>query len=142
MWGLAASARSATTSAAGVAVGGPVHLVLHGGEELMGKVRVRVVVDARRVEIEHLAPEDLLGGTNVANAGEQLVEVVAAAGLLETLVVQDEFFDEVLPEPLGGPDAKLRAAVGTDAIAHREDHVQVVVLERPLNLPIAFGANL
>jgi hypothetical protein len=110
-----------------VAVGGPVHLVLDGGEELPREVRVRVVIDARGVDVEHLAPEDLLGRADVPDAGEQLVEVVAAASLLEPLVVQRESLDQVLPQALGSPDAKLRAAMALDTITDRDDDVEVVV---------------
>src|SRR5664279_5642018 len=48
----------------------------------------RIVVDAGGVDLEHLPPEHLLRRPDVADACEQLVEVVAAAAPLEALVVQ------------------------------------------------------
>ena len=44
-----------------------------------------VIVDADCVDVEHLAPEDLLRRADVADAREQLVEVVPAASALEPL---------------------------------------------------------
>ena len=112
-----------------VAVRRPVHLVLHGLEEELRGLGARVVVDAGGVDVEHLPPEDLLRRADVADAGEQLVEVVAAAGPLEPLVVQGEALDEVLAQPLRRPDAELRAAVGLHAVADGDDDVEVVVLD-------------
>src|SRR5690606_41136659 len=77
----------------------------------------RVVVDAGRVDLEDLAPEHLLRRPDVADAGEQLVEVVPATGSLEPLVVEGEALDDVLAQALGRPDAELGAAVRLHAVA-------------------------
>ncbi|GEM_PF-6826198 len=37
-------------------------------------------------------------------------------------------FDNIFPQPLGGPDAELSAAMGFDPVTHRNDNIQVVVL--------------
>jgi len=66
-----------------LAVRRPVHLVLNYGKELLGRLGARIVVHARRVDIEYLSPEDPLGGPDIADAGEQFVEVVAVTGLLQ-----------------------------------------------------------
>jgi hypothetical protein len=60
----------------GVAVRGPVHLVLHGLEEKGGRLRGGVVIDARGVDVEYLAPEDLLRRADFADASQQFIEVV------------------------------------------------------------------
>ena len=65
----------------------PVHLVLDHGEELLRGLRARIVIHAGCVDIEHLPPEHPLRGTDIADAGEEFVEVVAAAGLLQPLIV-------------------------------------------------------
>src|SRR5207248_2061624 len=58
----------------------------------------------------------------------QFLEIVAAAGLLEPLVVHREALDDQLPQPLRGPDTELRAPQGLDAVAHGDDDIQAVVL--------------
>lgn len=45
------------------------------------------------------------------------VEVVTALALLELLIVEDEAFDEVVAELLGGPDTELDAAMRFYAVA-------------------------
>jgi hypothetical protein len=105
-----------------------VHLVLHGLEEELRAVGVLVVVDAGGIDVEDFPPENALGRADVADAVDQLIEVVAAARLLEAFVVHREALDDVFAEPLRGPDAELRAAERLDPVAHRDDHVEVVVV--------------
>lgn len=124
-----------------VTVRPPVHLVLHGGEEAMGGFDARVVVDARRVDVEHLPPEDLLRRADVADAREQLVEVVPATAPLQALVVEREALDDVLAEALRRPDTKLRAPVGLHAVADGDDHVEVELLDLALDLALALTLN-
>lgn len=71
----------------GMAVSSPVHFVLDNGEELLRGFGAGIVVHAGGVNVDDLAPEDALRRTNVSDPGEQLVEVVAAAGLLQPLIV-------------------------------------------------------
>jgi hypothetical protein len=59
------------------------------------------------VDLEHLVPEHLLRRPDVADAREQLVEVVATTAPLEALVVQREPLDDVLAEPLRRPNPEL-----------------------------------
>jgi len=105
------------------------------------EIDVRVVVDARGVNVEHLAPEDFLGGPDVPDAPEQFLEVPPTAQPLETLVVQGEPLDDVLPQPLSSPDAELRAPMRVDAIAHGDDDIEVEVLDLASNLPPTFILN-
>ena len=60
----------------GMPVGRPVHLVLHGLEEQLGQLGLRVVVDAGGVDVGDLLVEQPFAGADVADAGEQFVEVV------------------------------------------------------------------
>ena len=128
-----------------MAVGGPVHLVLDGDEEPLRGLDARVVVDAGGVDVEDLAVKDLLGGADVPDPREELVEVVGGAGagrVLEALVVEDEALDDELAEVGGRPLAELDAARGAHAVADGEDHRQAVVLEDALDPPGALLANL
>ena len=89
-----------------MAVGRPVHLVLDYGEKLPAYVRVGVVVDAGGINVEDLTPEYLFRRTDVPDAGQQLIEIVAAPGLLEPFVIECEALDNIFPQALGGPDTK------------------------------------
>jgi hypothetical protein len=77
-----------------------------------------------------------------ADAGEQFVEVVAAASLFEAFVVQGEAFDQVLLQLGGRLLAELRAARRADAVADSQYQLQVIVLQTAANLAGAFLANL
>ena len=61
--------------------------------------------------------------------------------VLEALVVHDEALYEVLPEARGRPLAELGAAAAANAVANRDDHLEVVVLDFARNLAIAFTSN-
>ena len=126
MSGCAASARCVDDLRRRVAVRGPVHLVLHRGEELLRHLRVRRVVHARRVNIQHLLVEAPLRRADVADALQQLVEVILlplARRILQPLVVHGEALHQVLAQARRGPLAELRAAVAAHAVADGEDGV-------------------
>jgi hypothetical protein len=93
-----------------VAVRGPVHLVLHRGKKALRGLGTRVVVHARGVDVEHLAPEHLFGRADVADARQQLFKIVRIGTALEALVVQHKALDQVAFERFGGPLAELRTA--------------------------------
>lgn len=141
MFGCEASARQVNHFSGGVAVSRAVHLVLHGLEEQEGTVGLRVVVDAGRVDVEHLPPEHSLAAADVADAGEQFLKVVAAPGPLEPGIVHRKPLDELVAQPLGRSDAKLRAAMRPDAIAGGQNDVKVIVIDRAGNLAISLGLN-
>ena len=115
----------------------PMHLVLNHCKELLRGFDARIVVHARGVDVEDLSPEDALRRTDVADAGEQFVEVVAAAGLLEAFVVHGEAFDQVLLQLGGGALAELRAARRADTVADGEDHLQAVEFDFSRHGPAA-----
>jgi hypothetical protein len=58
---------------------------LDGLEEELGRFDAGVVVDAGGVDLEHLAPEHLLGGADVADASEELFEVAFGTGARRVL---------------------------------------------------------
>ncbi len=107
------------------------HLVLDDGKKPARHIRVRVIVDARGVDIEHLAPKNLFRGANIPNACQQFIEIVAPARLFEPIVVQGKTFDDVLPQPLGGPYTELGAAMGFDPVTHGNDDIQIIEIDIP-----------
>ena len=113
------------------------HLVLHGLEKLLRQFGVAVVVDAGGVDVGDLLVEEPLAGANVANAGQQFVEVVLPerAPRLDALIVQREALDQQFAEPGRGPLPELGAARRTHAVADGQNHVEVVVLHQAPNLP-------
>jgi len=61
------------------------------------------------------------------DAPKQFVEVIEGlVGVLQALVVEDEAFDDVLLEPLRGPDAEAGGNGAFDAVANRNDGVQIL----------------
>jgi len=97
-----------------VAVRCPVYLVLDGLEEQLRRFHLRSVIDAGRVNVEHLSPEDAFGRANVTDAGQQFFEVLASAGGLEARVVHRETLDEVFTQTLGCPNTKQFVGVFTE----------------------------
>src|SRR5665213_896839 len=102
---------------------------------------VRIVVNARRIEIQHLAIERLLAAANVADSFEELFPIITAAGTLETLVIHGESLDDILAQSCRCPLAKLSGHVRLDAVAYRYDEVKIIVLNPPRNLSISFLLN-
>lgn len=85
-----------------------------------------LVIGAQGKEIADLLVEAFLRCPDFANPHEQLVEMVPAPRVLEPSVVDDEPFDQKLPQVAGGPLSKLDAARGANAVAHGEDQIEVV----------------
>ena len=82
------------------------------------------------------------GCPDVLDAAQQLIEIVEGqVWVLQALVVEHESFDDVFAQALGGPNTKLGGNARLDAVAHRDDGVEVVVLEGSADLPGAFLAN-
>ena len=115
-----------------------VHLVLHRGEEELRRPGPRIVVRARGVNIQHLAPERFLRRPDVADALQQFVKVSPATRLLQPLVIHREALHDVFPQPLRGSDAELRAALGFHAVADGDDDIQIVVLR---GVDLAIGGS-
>ena len=107
-----------------------VELVLHDLEESDGLLAVGIVVDAGRVEVEHLTVEDLFRGADVADPVEQLFPIVAACVAFQPFVVQGESLDEIVFQYAVCPDAELRAAQRLHPVPYGDDDVEVVVIGR------------
>ena len=84
-------------------------LVLHlGKEEVCGSI-AGLVIGTERKQIPHLLVETLVRSPDLADAGQQLVKVIPATGVLEAFVIHDEAFDQVFGQMRCGPLAELRA---------------------------------
>ena len=112
----------------GVAVGRIVQLVLHDFEKHNGIRAFRVIVHAGCVEVEYLTIQDLFRRSDVPDPVKQFFPVVPASKLLQPLIVHREAFDHVLLQALRCPSAELCAANGLDTVAHRDDHIQIIVV--------------
>lgn len=109
---------------------GPVHFVLHGGEELAGYFGVRGVVDAGGVDVQNLLVEAPFRGADVADALQLLLEIILLAGtgrVLEPFVVHGEALEQIFAQAFGRPLAELGAAMTADAVAHRKNNGKIVV---------------
>jgi len=145
MRGASASARLGDDLGRCVAMRGPVHLVLHGREELLRVLAAGLVVDAGRVDVEHLQVEAPLAGADRADALEQLVEVVdltTAGRVHQPLVVHGEPLHQVFAQARRGPLPELSATVAAYAIPHGQDRLEPVVPNRARDLATPFGSNL
>ena len=111
----------------GMAMGGIVQLVLHHFEKSHRLGAFGVIVHASSVEVEDLTVHHLFGGTDVPDAVKKLLPIAAAAEILQALIIHGEALDHVLLQALGSPAAELRCNGGPDAIAQRDDHVQVII---------------
>jgi hypothetical protein len=127
----------------GVAVGGPVHFVLDGLKEELGQLGGRVVVNAGGVNVGDLLVEQSFARADVADAGQELVEIVGADGTagLDPLIVEREALHQQFAQTGGSPLAKEGAAGRADAVADGENGVEVVVGNGPFYLSIALGLN-
>ena len=96
--------------------------------------RARVPLD----DLEHgpaLVGDELVPLQRASEQAHGLLHL-AQPLLAKAPLVQRVAVEEVLAQRASGPDAELSAALGVDAVAHREDRVEVVVLDL-VGLPVA-----
>ena len=74
-----------------------VYLVLYGFEEHLRSFCPWVIVDAERVNLQHLAIEYLFGRTNIADSAEKLIEIIAASRTFQQVIIHRKSFDKVFP---------------------------------------------
>ena len=99
------------------------------------------IITAEGEELADFLVETLFRGQDVADAGQEFIEIVQATGVLEALVVHDEAFDEVFLEMTAGPLAELDAPGRADAVADGQNEVEVVELDCALDLTFPLGLN-
>src|SRR5690554_581224 len=63
------------------------------------------------------------------------------AALRQAALIEGVALNQVILEHLGSPFAKLHATLGFHPVADGDDHVQIVVINFPLNLALALLAN-
>ena len=126
----------------GLSRGGEEELVLDLGEEDGGFLFLPPVVAAEGEEVADFLVEAFLRGPDFANAGEEFVEVVPAAGVLEAFVVHDEAFDDKFGQTGCRPLAELSSALGTNAVADGQNGFEPVVAQTSGDLAFAFFSNL
>ena len=68
------------------------------------------VVAAQGKEVTHLLVKAFFGGAYLADARQQFIKIVPAAGVFQALVVYDEAFCQVFGQVGGGPLSELGAA--------------------------------
>ena len=99
------------------------HFILNGFEEKDGGFRPRVIVHAGGVNVQDFAPEHFFRRANIADAIHQLIKIVAAASLLQKLIIHGKALDEVFFQHGIGPNSELSTAQRLHAIAHRDDDI-------------------
>lgn len=87
--------------------------------------------------------EHALAGANVADAGEQFLEIVVTqrASGFDPLVIEREAFDQKFAQSGRSPLAKRCSPCRPDAVPDGENGVEVVVVDEPGNLPFSLGLN-
>ena len=103
------------------------HLVLDRLEKKKADLLRRVVINAGGVDVRDLLIEPPLGSADILNPARQFLEVVERlVGILQALIIEDEPFDDVFPQPLRGPNAKAGGDMGFDAVADGNDGIEIV----------------
>ena len=76
------------------------------------------------------------------HADRQFVKVIRhAVTPLQAVIVQREPFDEVFAQAFGGPPAELDPPRRANPIADGQDHIKVVMVDQPPDLPGTLGLN-
>lgn len=116
---------------------GPMQLVLHGPEEDLGDFGFTAVIDAALlIDIGDLQIEAPFARPDFADALEQFIEIILGKTLagLQPLVIEDEAFDNEIPEDRCCPDTKLGRLPAVDAITDSNDGVEIVKFDFARNL--------
>ena len=111
---------------------------INGCDALLRRLLARSVINARRVNIQHLLVETPFRGADVPDALEQFIEIILlplAGRIFQPLVVHRESLDDIFAQPLRGPLAELRAPVRFHPVTDRNDDVEIVIC-RLVGFPI------
>ena len=100
--------------------------VLDNLKESNGLLGLRVIIYTGSIEIENLSVKHFFRRTDIPNPVQEFFPVQSASTTFEPSVIQGKSFDDILMETDGRPLAKACANDGMDAVAHGNDHVQVV----------------
>ena len=72
-----------------------------------------------------LPPKFLFRRPDVADARQQLLEILPAALTLESVVIHRKTLHDIFAQPLRGPDAELRATLRFHPVTDRDDDVKI-----------------
>ena len=121
----------------GLAGHGKVQLVLHKGIKILGRLTILVIVIAALLKhIGNLLVGAALAGADLTDALEQFIKVVPTKGLavFEHVIVEYKAFLDVLFECLGCPLAEAGGFLGVDPIAHGDNGIKIIVVQRTAHL--------
>ncbi len=80
-----------------------------------------------RVNVRDLLVKPPLRGADVLNPPHQLLEIVERqVGILQPLIVEDETFHDVFPQPLWGSDAEAGGRRAFHPVADGDDGIEIV----------------
>lgn len=91
-------------------------------------IKFQVRLQLRFLNLANLPEKIPFRKADFPDALKQLVKIVAAPGLFQSLVVERETFHNVFAQSLCRPDAELRAAMRFYAIANGDDCFEIVML--------------
>ena len=75
-------------------------------------------------------------------AADQFIKIIERLiRVFQTLVVQHKAFDHVFTQGLRRPDTESGRHMAFYPVTHENNHIQVVMIEQPLNAALAFAAN-
>ena len=119
----------------------PMHFVLNLLEKQNRTFSLWIIINAGRINLQHLSPEHLFRRSDIPDSGKQLIKVVAAAEIFQAVIIQHKALFHELLEDRGRPHAELNTALGFHTVPNRYDNVQIVVFNLPFHLPFAFHLN-
>src|SRR5690606_14437205 len=94
-----------------------------------------------RKQIANLLIKALFRGPYVADAFQQLIEVIPAARVFQALIIHHEALTQKLLEMGTGPLAKLHATGRTHTVADSQNQIEVVITDLSLDLTPPFRLN-
>ena len=66
----------------------PMHFVLNLLEKQNRTFSLWIIINAGRINLQHLSPEHLFRRSDIPDSGKQLIKVVAAAEIFQTVIIQ------------------------------------------------------
>ena len=126
-----------------VAVNGKVHFVLHGPEELPGRLGVLIVVKRRGIQVGDLLIEFSLRQSNLADLLQLPLKVLVREHmtLFQALHIHSPALNGMVLDDLSGPLAELHCTLVVYLEANGDDHLEIIVVLTAADLTIPLGLN-
>ena len=94
-----------------------------------------IVVNTGGVNIGNFLIKTAFRGSDVLDATEEFFKIIKGmVRVLQAFVIKHKAFNNELPKLLRGPDAEARGNMAFDPVAHRDNHVQIIIFQLALNL--------